>query len=414
MFNKLRLQLTLTNVVVVSIICITLVLGIFFAVHKIVNDQTDQLVNLISSNAGLNSTTVQPKHKQHIENQYRYFYVKTNQAGDIIETSPGLNIKDKNYVSLISKVLAMPRGNGKIEFDGEGYRFIKGSLENPSGTSIIFIDTHPQDEILGELLGALVLASISGLVLAFFGSLFMTNRALIPIKESWKRQKDFVADASHELRTPLTVIETTLDILFSRRHQSIESQIKWLENIQTENKRMTKLVSDLLLLARADSEQGILEKKIFSLHSALIEAYIPFESIALQKGISLEPFEGPSVEFCGDELRIKQLVVILIDNALKHTPSGGNVRMILRDIGSSIEIVVSDTGEGIEKEHIDKIFQRFYRVDKARSRKEGSVGLGLSIAQWIIKEHNGSVKVDSDKGTGTTFSIILPKTKSSQ
>ena len=172
---------------------------------------------------------------------------------------------------------------------------------------------------------------------------------------------------------------------------------------------MSKLVNDMLFLARADSEQNLLEKKIFQLHLALLEAFIPFEASAIKKGIHLKPFEGPTVEINGDESKIKQLAAILIDNALKHTPSGGNIQMTLYDKGHKVEIVVSDTGEGISDDHIDKIFKRFYRVDKARSREDGSSGLGLSIAKYIVDEHKGEIKVESQLGIGTSFHVILPK-----
>jgi Signal transduction histidine kinase len=255
----------------------------------------------------------------------------------------------------------------------------------------------------------LLFAGFLGLILAFFGSLFMAERSLIPVRKSWQRQRDFVADASHELRTPLTVIETTTDLLMNRGTQTIDSQIKWLENIQAENKVMTKLVNDMLFLARADSEQDIFEKKDFQLHLALLEAYIPFEALAIHKGVNLKPFKGPAVNINGDESRIKQLAAILIDNALKHTPSGGFVQMALYDKRHSVEIEVSDSGEGISDEHIHKIFERFYRADKARSRSEGSAGLGLAIAHYIVAGHKGEITVKSEVDVGTTFRVILPK-----
>ncbi|MCJ7688417.1 MAG: ATP-binding protein, partial [Clostridiaceae bacterium] len=202
-----------------------------------------------------------------------------------------------------------------------------------------------------------------------------------------------IADASHELRTPLAVIETTLDLVISRGENTINSQLKWIENIQAENKRMSKLVNDLLFLARTDSKQVIFEKKAFPLHSALLEAYIPFEAITIQKGIQLKAFKGAPINFIGDEARIKQLVVILIDNAIKHTQPGGTIGMSLFRRGEFIEIIIEDTGEGIEKEHINDIFKRFYKVDKARSDNGESSGLGLSIAQCIVKEHNGTIRV---------------------
>lgn len=412
MFNKLRFKLTLTNVIVVSVIFIVFVMSIFFVMNKIVNDQTEQLVNLITSNAGISNIPEKESHDRHEEHQYRYFYIRLDSTGKIIATSSNLNLQNSPQLSeIISEAFAAKRNKGVVDANEETYQFLKSTVSSSNEIFMAFVNTHAEHEMLGELLIVLMLAGLGGLVLVFFGSLYMANRSLIPIKDAWNRQKAFVADASHELRTPLSVIETTLDLLSNRRENTIASQIKWLENIQMENKRMTKLVSDLLFLARADSDQDTLELKTFPLHTALLEAYIPFESVALQKGIHLQVFSGDPIDFYGDEAKIKQLAVILVDNGIKYTPAGGMVGMTLKDIGDSVEICVTDSGEGIPEEHISKIFQRFYRVDKSRSRKDGSVGLGLSIAEWIVKQHSGHINVESIKGNGSTFHIYLPKQK---
>jgi Signal transduction histidine kinase len=411
MFNKLKLRLTLTNVVVVSFILVIFIAGVYFTMLRLSNNQTEQLIQLISSNAGISDTSNISAHKGHNEYQFRYFYVKLNQEGEVISASEGLDLQNEQIKDIIKKAYNSPKKKAKIELHAidEPFVFEKGTLANGLGTYIVFVNASSEIEMVGKLLFVLAILGVGGLVLVFFGSLFMANRSLIPIKDSWKRQRDFVADASHELRTPLSVIETTADLVLSRKDKTIESQKKWLENIQTENQRMTKLVNDLLLLARTDSGQVTLEKRDFSLHSALLEVYISIEALAMQRGICLDPFQGPEINFFGDEARIKQLAVILIDNALKHTPAEGHVGMKVRDEGNSIIIEVADTGEGIEKEDINKIFERFYRVDKSRSRADGSTGLGLSIAEWIVKEHQGTIKVESLKGKGTTFFVILPR-----
>ena len=408
MFNKLRIKLTITNVIVVSIIFFVFVFGVFLSMQKIINNQNDTFISLISSNIEANGTQEISEQKDVEKFQYRYFYIVSDEFGRVISGSPNLDPKNKT----IAGILAMAKGKaslkGTIEYNDIPYNYVKTVLDNKE-TSIVFMNTNSETEMLDNLKLVLVLVSFAGLILAFLGSLFMANRALIPIKATFKAQKDFVADASHELRTPLSVIETTLDLVLSKGENTINSQLRWLENIQAENKRMGKLVNDLLFLARTDSEQVILEKSDFPLHLALLEAYIPFEAISIQKGIQLKSFQGDPVNFIGDENRIKQLVVILIDNAIKHTPPNGTVGMSLLNKGSNIEIIIEDTGTGIEKEHIDNIFKRFYKVDKARSSSNDSTGLGLSIADWIVKEHNGTIKVESAKGKGTTFRIFFPK-----
>ncbi|MGE5415852.1 MAG: sensor histidine kinase [Acidobacteriota bacterium] len=239
--------------------------------------------------------------------------------------------------------------------------------------------------------------------------MFLAERSLIPIRYSWQRQRDFVADASHELRTPLASMQTNLDLVIGNPEDSVESQIRWLKNIQAEGQRMTKLVDDLLFLARADSDQEMLDMRSFPLHTALKDALQPLEAVAASQEIEFIISIEPEIEFNGDETRIKQLAVILVDNAIKYTPAGGKVEFELKETDRNLEIIVSDTGEGIEQEHLGRVFERFYRIDKARSRHSGGSGLGLSIAQWIVAEHHGTIKVVSHPGQGTTFRVILPR-----
>ena len=190
--------------------------------------------------------------------------------------------------------------------------------------------------------------------------------------------------------------------------ETVASQSKWLDYSLLETQRMSKLVDDLLFLARADSQQLTLEIKQFSLDSALRGVIESFGTLAETSGILLESSLDSEITYSGDAFRIKQLLVILLDNALKYTPSGGQVTLGLQNWDTFVEITVSDNGEGIEPEHLAKIFERFYRVDKARSQQKEGTGLGLAIADWIIQSHHGQVKVSSSPGEGTTFVISLP------
>jgi signal transduction histidine kinase len=200
-----------------------------------------------------------------------------------------------------------------------------------------------------------------------------------------------------------------MDIVVDNPNDTVENNMIWLQNIQAECKLMAKLVEDLLFLARADSEQPVIYMENFELSNALKEALDPFQPAAGQHNLRLNKKLGRHVNFYGDQMRIKQLVSILIDNAIKYTPSGGDINLQLNDNPDNIEIIVSDTGEGIEPEHLTKIFERFYRVDKARARESGGTGLGLSIAELIVKEHHGTIKVRSKARSGTAFTVSFPK-----
>lgn len=412
MFRRLKLKLTLINVGVVVLITVFFMTGIYALMIRSMRQGSDQLMRLIASDVGSSPETyiTRPKWQRQ---RLNYFYVKVNNSGDILETAQNIPVPREQLKTLIKEALSHAEQSGTIgrRKHGEHYRFFKAPLKNGQGITIVFLNSESEDRVIGHLLGAFTVTGLGGAALALLGSLFMANRALVPIKKSWERQKDFVADASHELRTPLAVIQTNLAIVRGNPNDTVESQMKWLENIQAESEFMAKLIDDLLFLARTDSQQKLMNMEYFPLSPALKEALTSFEPVAARKDIKITSSIEPQITFYGDQTRIKQLAAILLDNAIKYTPPGGEVNFELKDINNGVEITVSDTGEGIAKEHLDKIFNRFYRVDKARSRESGGTGLGLSIAEWIVKEHHGSIRVFSTPGTGTIFSVTLPKLK---
>lgn len=410
MFRRLRFKLTLINVVVVVIITFFFMTGIYALMIRGMRQGSDQLMRLIASEAGSSPGTyiTHPKWQR-----LNYFYVKVNNSGDILETTQNIPVSREQLQTLINEALSQAEQSGRIgrRKHDESYRFLKAPLKNGQGITIVFLNTEAEERVIGHLLGAFTVTGLGGAALALLGSLFMANRALIPIKKSWEQQKNFVADASHELRTPLAVIQTNLDIVKSNPNEMVETQMGWLENIEAESKLMTKMVGDLLFLARADAHQLLVNMESFKLNEAVKEAVIPFEPVAARQGLKLNKKTEQQIDFYGDQMRIKQLIAILIDNAIKYTPSGGEISLELQDDPHNIQIIVADTGEGIEKEHLDKIFERFYRVDQARSRESGGTGLGLSIAEWIVKEHHGTIKVKSQPGKGTTFTVSMSKLK---
>lgn len=408
MFRKLRWQLTFINVGVMALLILLSSSSIYYFMNREIYTQSGQLMQLIvdSAKSGNANIMVQEKYKS------KYFYARTDAGGHVVETSAGVPVPPLQFAALTQEALLSKANTGKVEWNNESYQFLRvTSTGKIKGFIIAFVNVHSEEQILNSLLALLITVGLTGLALSFFGSLYMAEKALIPINESWQRQKDFTADASHELRSPISVIQTNLEVVMGNPLETVASQAKWLENIRAEAGRMAKLVSDLLFLARADSHQKILEMSRFPLQITMQEAFTSFEPRAKAGDIHLELQSESPVSFFGDETRLKQLVVILVDNAFKHTPPGGSIRLEMRDEGPSVELKVSDTGEGIPKEHLHKIFKRFYRVDKSRSRQEGGTGLGLAIAEWIVREHRGTIKVSSTPGQGTAFVITLPKLK---
>jgi len=231
------------------------------------------------------------------------------------------------------------------------------------------------------------------------------NAMLSSLETASQTQQRFVSDASHELRAPLTAIQGNIDLL---RHIPTMSEVDRedvLHEMEREAGRLSRLVADLLMLARADAGVSLKLCPV-DLDPIILDVFREARHLAHGQTLALEPFEPAKVE--GNEDRLKQLILIFVDNALKYTPSGGQVTLGLRRDGIDAEVSIRDTGIGVAPEEIPLVFERFYRVDTARSRDPGGTGLGLPIARWIVEQHEGSVRLESELERGTTAIIRLP------
>ena len=312
---------------------------------------------------------------------------------------------------------------------------------------------------------ALIFLGIVALILASVAGFFMSGKAMIPLKEAYERQRQFAADASHELRTPLSVVMASAELL--ENAPGIEDPFlkQVIADVRDEVKKMTKLVSDLLIVARSDNKALQLKLSRFNLSEVLEQTARVMQPLAEKKHITLvvqetsDSDERPTAEkidtakislnkgehdvnkifteqtpthgkkiiaintpnisghlprqtIYADEQRIRQLVLILVDNAVKYTPDNGQVTVTLENDDDAAErdkirFSVADTGIGISAENKERIFDRFYRVDKARSRAMGGNGLGLAIAREIVNLHNGSIDVESELQKGTKFTVEM-------
>lgn len=230
------------------------------------------------------------------------------------------------------------------------------------------------------------------------------NAMLDHLEKNFKAQKQFIADSSHELRTPLTVIRGNLDLL--KRNPDPQNQTESLQAIERETERMRRLVEDLLLLAQADAKQS-LEMLPLQLDTLVLEVYKNARVLAdaRHQTLKLEHFDPVMLE--GDADRLKRAILNLVDNAIKYTPEEGTISISLFKGKKWARVVVTDNGIGIAAKDQPLIFDRFYRVDKARSRSSGSTGLGLAIVKHIVEAHGGRITLDSEPGKGSTFTIWL-------
>jgi two-component system, OmpR family, sensor kinase len=231
------------------------------------------------------------------------------------------------------------------------------------------------------------------------------NRTLGRLESLFNTQRRFMADVGHELRTPLTVIKGNVELM--RRFGFADEES--LAGIESEVDRLTRLVGDLLLLAQAESGKLPLDNRLVELDTLLLEALHQIKVLTREK-MNLRLGEIDQVLVCGDQDRLKQVIVNLLGNAINHTPPGGEVMVSVSKEGDKAKLVISDTGPGIPPEDLPHIFERFYRGEKSRTRsRDGKgFGLGLSIAYWIVQHHGGRIEVDSTLGKGATFCVWLP------
>ena len=232
------------------------------------------------------------------------------------------------------------------------------------------------------------------------------NEMLTSLEEAYAAQQRFIADASHELRSPLTTIRSNLELL--QRHRDdldAEERNGALETATDEADRMARLVANLLSLARADAGQKLHMRPV-ELDRLLVDVY--GQTRLLAKKVKLTIKDIDEVSLMGDPDQLKQLMLILVDNAIRYTPSGGEVTLSLNRYSGTATLEVADTGIGISAEDLPHVFERFYRADKSRTRSASGTGLGLAIAKWIVEQHGGEISVKSSPGVGTTFAIRLP------
>lgn len=405
MFFKLRLKLTIYNSLIIGITLLLVSMVVVFGSPGLFEKTVQREMGYVAEKQVAKRTRFRNFNRHsHLKD---YMVVEVDTIGNpraITIPQNKINISQLELEALVERALGGRGNSGEIRFNQRGtFYYLLFHLGANGEKMLVFADKAAIT--IHFFYKVLSMISVS-LLLVFCGSWFISGKALKPINKAWQRQMEFTADASHELRTPLSVIRTNLELVMDNQEQTVVSQDRWLMNIKIETDRLIRLVENLLTLARSDAHQQTMETSCFYLDEALMEIITPHQPLALSKNILLTTDFESKVEMVGDKNRFKQLTVILLDNAIKYTHDGGRIEILLHKKEKMVELVVSDSGIGIAKEHIPKIFDRFYRVDPARSHI--GAGLGLAIAQWIVKEHGGTISAESVVDKGTRFIIKLP------
>ncbi|WP_024833257.1 sensor histidine kinase [Ruminiclostridium josui] len=419
MFKKLRNRFLISNLVIISVMLIISFASIYLITYKNVSSEIKMELHRIedsyfkhNDNMGQHPPDFgiqKPPKRNDIDSPHERiisFMVKTDLQWNIIDKASFFNVEDELYENAKKKAISKNNNTGNFNIENEHWTFSITPIMN--GYRLVFMDTTSQYEILKTLIYTFLFVALIMFIIIYFISRFFANRSIKPVQEAFERQKQFIADASHELKTPLAVINTNVDVLLSNKRDTIESQSKWLNYIKSESERMAKLTNDLLYLTQMDNSDNKIIFSNFNMSEAVENIILTMEAVIYERNLSLIYELEPELFTYGNDEQIRQVVMILLDNAIKYSNTNGTISIALYKQNSDIILSITNTGEGIAPEHLKKIFDRFYRTDKSRSRRLGGYGLGLAIAKAIVDQHNGKIYAESTLNVKTTFFVKLP------
>lgn len=410
MFKKTKRRLVILNSLVFLILQNIFGALIYFYTYYSLYHQVDQNLTEKKNHLLRERERMDREFNLEREENRRFVYILWEKGTKQSQVVPANSISDaerKQFSSLLDQ-----EGLQTAAIGGQSYRYINISVsehqnDSPYQKIQVVYNLKHEKEMLSHLLMVIGFGSLLSVFIAILAGIYLASKALIPIKRSWDKQQQFVADASHELRTPLSVLKLNLEHLFRHPDHSIEQESETIHQAIQEINYLSKMASDLLTLARSDSDQLQLQQEAVQLDDILHQAVKNFKALASLKHIELTADLSP-IPLMGDQERLKQLFVILLDNAVKYTKENGVISIKSNVKNSRAIIEITDTGIGIPKEDIPYIFDRYYRGDKARTRHLEGSGLGLSIAKWIVQTHSGKIRITSHEGEGTRVAISLP------
>lgn len=404
MIKKLRRKFVFINMIIVTTILAALFSTVLYVTHSgLVRDSKMLLQRVVDQGytyrpglpGGSGSDISTP-----------YFTLSVDRSGRaVVADSKYFVLDDEDAVEmLIMQTITAADDEGKIS----GYNLRYYRVTTAGGWKIAFVDTSSEARTMKRMTMNSIAIGGASFVVFFIISVLLARWAVKPVQKSWEQQQQFIADASHELKTPLTIILSNADMLMTHDGTDEEHEKRWTDNIKVAAERMKTLVEEMLCLAQSDSGAIAPVMETVDFADAASESILLAEPTFFESGRKLADEVDEGLYVRGDAAKLKQLVSILLDNACKYSPDGGEVRISLHGDGKKLTLKVNNHGEKLTSEQCEHIFERFYRADASR-QNNGSFGLGLAIAQSIALQHNGKIWVESGETDGTTFTVQLPQ-----
>lgn len=409
MIKKLRFKFVLLSMSALLLVLAAIIAGINLVNYRSILEDMDEILEILSENRGTfpdepgEGPGKKPPGKMSRELPYetRYFsVVLDSETGSLIQvdTSRIVSVDRKEAIELAQDVLEEER---KIGFADEFRYIVK---EDGRAVQVVFLDCGRKLESFRQFLWASIGISLLGYIVVFFIIAFFSGRLIRPISESYEKQKRFITDAGHEIKTPLTIINADASVLEMEFGKN-----EWLEDIEKQTKRLTALTNDLVRLSRMEESGSSMQMIDFPFSDMVSETAASFQHLAQTQKKEFQYTVQPMLSLHGDEKSIKQLLNILLDNAIKYSPEGGIIRLTAEKQKKSILLSVFNTTEtAVPTGKLPQLFERFYRMDSSRNSQTGGYGIGLSVAKVITEAHNGKIQAKSEDGHSLQITVSFP------
>ena len=400
MIRKLRLKFVAICMLLVTAILAVVFLSVYFAMQRNIEDLSRQLLHRVIQQ----DDPRRPEIAISLDRDRLVYlpYFTVNVWGSTAYVTGGTYTDLENteeLAAILTDCLSQNLQEGVVQ--DYHLRYLRRS--NGLYEKLAFVDMSMEQAMLREMMGSYLFIGAAALLLLLAAAVLLSWWATRPVERAWRQQRQFLSDASHELKTPLTVILSNAEMLDASPLE--DRPARWADNIRSEARRMRQLVEEMLTLARADSMTASAVLGDVSLSEAAEDCALAFEPVAFEAGKRLEYRLTEAVSVLGDGEKLRRLVSILLDNAIKYGVPGGAVSLTLERRERQAALTVSNPGE-IPAEQLPRLFERFYRSDAARGEQSG-FGLGLSIADTIAREHKGALRVESGRGE-TRFVFTMP------
>lgn len=410
MIKKLRIRFVILSTLSLLFLLCTIVASSSLLTYRELVERADLALDMLAENGG-RPARLQPPDKQMFEKpgrkhlspemmyEARFFTADISSEGQVM----GVNTQD---IAMVDDAQAQSyaeaaygRG-GARGFVGD-FRYLK--INKSSGMYVIFLDCGRDVAMFRQSSLINCLISFAGLMVSFAAILIFSKKIVKPVADSYERQKQFVSAAGHEIRTPLTIIDADAELL----SMEIGEENEWLQDICRQTKRMAALTNDLLTLSRMDESRRPPVRIIFPISDVVEETAQSFQSLAQGKGRAIHAQIAPMLSYCGDEGGIRQLVAILLDNAVKYA-AAEDIWIKLEKKGHALCLTVRNSAEPVSEEQLGHFFERFYRAERIRESDVGGYGLGLAIAKSIVESHKGRIAATSPQAGWVQIEAVLP------